>query len=120
MGRGLSWPLLWHFALRGCTDAGGGQACGLRRGCMRRCEYQGTLWRPSPFDFIQAPSVDVLRERLIKRQTDSMEEIEKRIAKAAWETEFAQGKFDRTIINDDLDTAKREILEVVQAFLEAE
>lgn len=70
--------------------------------------------------FIQAPSVDVLRERLIKRQTDSMEDIEKRLAKAAWETEFAHGKFDRTIINDDLETAKREILEVVQAFLNEE
>ena len=68
--------------------------------------------------FIQAPSVEVLRERLIKRQTDPMEEIEKRIAKAAWETEFAQGKFDRTIINDDLETAKRDILEVVQEFIE--
>ena len=68
--------------------------------------------------FIQAPSVEVLRERLIKRGTDSMEEIEKRVAKAAWETEFAQGKFDRTIINDDLETAKREILEVVTAFLD--
>ena len=67
--------------------------------------------------FIQAPSVEVLRERLIKRQTDSMEEIEKRIAKAAWETEFAQGKFDRTIINDDLETAKRDILEVVTDFI---
>ena len=68
--------------------------------------------------FIQAPSIEVLRERLINRQTDSMEEIEKRLAKAAWEMEFAQGKFDRTVINDDLETAKREILEVVQAFLE--
>jgi len=68
--------------------------------------------------FIQAPSVEVLRERLIKRGTDSMEEIEKRVAKATWETEFAQGKFDRTIINDDLETAKREILEVVTAFLD--
>ena len=67
--------------------------------------------------FIQAPSVEVLRDRLVKRGTDSMEEIENRVAKAAWETEFAQGKFDRTIINDDLETAKREILEVVQAFL---
>ena len=46
-----------------------------------------------------------------------MEEIENRVAKAEWETEFAQGKFDRTIINDDLETAKREILEVVTAFL---
>ena len=70
--------------------------------------------------FIQAPSIEVLRDRLIKRQTDSMEEIEKRLAKAAWEMEFAQGKFDRTVINDDLDTAKREILEVVQAFLNEE
>ena len=70
--------------------------------------------------FIQAPSIDVLRERLINRQTDSMEEIEKRLSKAAWEMEFAQGKFDRTVINDDLETAKRKILEVVQAFLEEE
>lgn len=67
--------------------------------------------------FIQAPSIEVLRERLINRQTDSMEEIEKRVAKAAWETEFAQGKFDRTIINDDLETAKCEILTVVKEFL---
>ena len=67
--------------------------------------------------FIQAPSVEVLRERLLKRATDSLEEIESRIAKAEWEMDFAQGKFDRTIINDDLETAKREILETVQAFI---
>lgn len=70
--------------------------------------------------FIQAPSIEVLRERLVKRDTDSMEEIEKRLAKAAWEMDFAQGKFDRVVINDDLETAKREILEVVKAFLESE
>lgn len=70
--------------------------------------------------FIQAPSVEVLRERLIKRGTDSMEEIESRVAKAEWEMEFAQGKFDRVIINDDLETAKREILETVTEFLNAE
>lgn len=70
--------------------------------------------------FIQAPSVEVLRERLIKRGTDSMEEIENRIAKAEWETEFAQGKFDCTIINDDLETAKREILDVVSSFINEE
>lgn len=70
--------------------------------------------------FIQAPSVEVLRERLIKRGTDSMEEIENRIAKAEWETEFAKGKFDCTIINDDLETAKREILDVVNSFINEE
>ena len=68
--------------------------------------------------FIQAPSVEVLRERLIGRDTDSMEEIEKRLAKAAWEMGFAQGKFDKTIINDDLQTAKDEILKVVNGFIE--
>ena len=70
--------------------------------------------------FIQAPSVEVLRERLIKRGTDSMEEIENRVAKAEWETEFAKGKFDCTIINDDLETAKREILDVVSSFINEE
>ena len=67
--------------------------------------------------FIQAPSIEVLRERLVNRQTDSMEEIEKRLAKAQWEMDFAQGKFDVTIINDDLETAKADILEAVLDFL---
>ena len=68
--------------------------------------------------FIQAPSIEVLRERLVKRQTDSMEEIEKRLAKAQWEMDFAQGKFDITIINDDLETAKADILDAVTKFIE--
>lgn len=68
--------------------------------------------------FIQAPSIEVLRERLVNRGTDSMEEIEKRVSKAAWETEFAQGKFDTTIINDDLETAKKEIVKTVRSFFE--
>ena len=68
--------------------------------------------------FIQAPSIEVLRQRLVNRQTDSMEEIEKRLAKAQWEMDFAQGKFDITIINDDLETAKADILEAVTSFIE--
>ncbi|MBQ3709755.1 MAG: guanylate kinase [Bacteroidales bacterium] len=70
--------------------------------------------------FIQAPSIEVLRERLVGRQTDSMEEIEKRLSKAQWEMDFAQGKFDVTIINDDLETAKADILEAVTSFIEKE
>ena len=70
--------------------------------------------------FIQAPSIEVLRERLVKRGTDSMEEIEKLLDKAQWEMDFAQGKFDCTIINDDLATAKADILAAVQGFLEQE
>ena len=70
--------------------------------------------------FIQAPSIEVLRDRLVNRKTDSMEEIEKRLAKAQWEMDFAKDKFDITIINDDLDTAKADILDAVTRFLEQE
>ena len=68
--------------------------------------------------FIQAPSIEVLRDRLVNRQTDSMEEIEKRLAKADWEMNFAKGKFDATIVNDDLETAKSDIVEAVKNFIE--
>ena len=68
--------------------------------------------------FIQAPSVDVLRERLIGRGTDSPEAIEKRVAKAASEMEFAAGKFDYVLVNDDLQTAKAEAEKVIGDFLD--
>lgn len=67
--------------------------------------------------FIQAPSVEVLRERLIGRGTDTEEAIAKRVAKAASEMEFAAGKFDYTLINDDLQTALAEAERVVGGFL---
>lgn len=67
--------------------------------------------------FIQAPSVDILRERLVNRQTDTPEAIEKRVAKAASEMEFAAGKFDYTLINDELQTALAEAERVVGGFL---
>jgi guanylate kinase len=67
--------------------------------------------------FIQAPSVEVLRERLIGRGTDTMEAIEKRVAKAASEMEFAAGKFDYTLINDNVQTALAEAEDVVGKFL---
>ena len=70
--------------------------------------------------FIQAPSIEVLRERLVNRGTDSLEEIEKRLDKAQWEMDFAKDKFDITIINDDLETAKADILAAVKQFIEQE
>ena len=67
--------------------------------------------------FIQAPSVDILRQRLIGRGTDSMEAIGRRVAKAASEMEFAEGKFDYTIINEDIDKAFAEAEGLVGRFL---
>ncbi|MBQ8483149.1 MAG: guanylate kinase [Bacteroidales bacterium] len=67
--------------------------------------------------FIQAPSVEVLRKRLIGRGTDTPEAIDRRVAKAASEMEFAAGKFDHVLINDDLQKAFDEAEEVIGSFL---
>ena len=67
--------------------------------------------------FIQAPSVEILRERLIGRATDTPEAIEKRVAKAASEMEFAAGKFDHVLVNDDLQTAFKEAEKIIDEFL---
>ena len=67
--------------------------------------------------FIQAPSVEVLRERLIGRGTDTDEAIERRVAKAASEMEVAAGKFDHVLVNDDLASAFAEAEQIVSDFL---
>ena len=66
--------------------------------------------------FIQAPSVEILRQRLIKRATDSPEAIERRVAKAAEEMTYA-GKFDHIIVNDDLQKAYADAEKLVSDFL---
>ena len=66
---------------------------------------------------IKAPSVEVLRERLVLRGTDSPEAIEERIAKAESELAFAEGKFDYDLVNDVLDQTFAESEKVVDAFL---
>lgn len=67
--------------------------------------------------FIQAPSVDVLRERLLSRATDTSEAIERRVAKAASEMEFAAGKFDHVLVNDDLQKAFCEAEQLIADFM---
>ena len=66
--------------------------------------------------FIQPPSVEALRKRLVARNTDTPEAIETRIAKAAEELSFAD-RFDVIIVNDNLDTAKAEAYKVIKDFL---
>lgn len=67
--------------------------------------------------FIQPPSIEALRRRLEGRGTDTPEVIESRIQKAAYELSFAP-RFDRVIVNDDLEKAKAEILSAVRDFLQ--
>ncbi len=54
--------------------------------------------------FIAPPDMDTLRQRLIKRGDDTLQEIERRMTNA--EGEMASiGEYDHVVINDDLDHA---------------
>lgn len=66
--------------------------------------------------FIQPPSIEVLRQRLVGRGTDSEEIINDRIARAEFELSHAS-QFDTIVINDDLATAQTEALEKIKDFL---
>ena len=68
------------------------------------------------FIFVQAPSIETLRERLVNRGDTLPEEIDKRVSKAEYEMTFA--KFaDRVIVNDNLADAKRDVMSAVEKFL---
>ena len=67
--------------------------------------------------FIQPPSVEELRNRLVGRATDAPEVIEQRLNKAEFELLFAD-KFDRIVINDDLEKAKVDVYNVIKQFLD--
>ena len=66
--------------------------------------------------FIQPPSVEVLRQRLINRGTDSMEDIQNRVDKAEFEISIGP-QFDHTVINDDLDTAVAQVHDLIADFI---
>jgi guanylate kinase len=68
--------------------------------------------------FVIPPSPRVLIERLRKRRTETEAELSQRIDIAIREVETAQREigdvYDRVLVNDDLDTAVREVVELVQ------
>ncbi|MDO4511517.1 MAG: guanylate kinase [Bacteroidales bacterium] len=66
--------------------------------------------------FVMPPSVAELRRRLEGRATDSAEDIQKRVDKAEFEMSFAP-KFDKVIINDDLEKAVAEARAVITEFV---
>lgn len=66
--------------------------------------------------FIQPPSIDELRRRLEGRGTDAPEVIADRMARASFELTFAD-RFDRVVVNDDLERATAETLDAVSKFL---
>lgn len=66
--------------------------------------------------FIAPPSLEILRERLTNRGTDSPEKIEERLAKA--EIEMADAPlFDTILVNDDLNQTKQALDKEIASFI---
>ena len=66
--------------------------------------------------FIMPPSIETLRQRLLSRATDSIEAINQRVDKAAFELTFSD-KFDKQVVNDDLDKAVEETRQLILDFI---
>lgn len=66
--------------------------------------------------FIQPPSIQVMKQRLRARGTDSEEQLKKRLSKARHELTYAE-KFDHVIINDILSESLQEAEKSVKEFL---
>lgn len=67
--------------------------------------------------FIQPPSIEALRNRLVGRATDTPEVIESRLAKAEFELSFAS-QFDVVVVNDDLSVAQTKAYQMIKEFIE--
>lgn len=65
--------------------------------------------------FIQPPSVEALRQRLIGRGTETPEAIAQRVDRAEFEISYAP-QFDHAVVNDDLDKAIAEVSDILKDF----
>ncbi len=64
--------------------------------------------------FITTKTKDILRQRLISRQSDDLQTIEFRLIQAHNEMQHIQN-FDYVIINDDINTAKEAIIAITRS-----
>ena len=66
--------------------------------------------------FVEPPSVDELKKRLLSRGTETVESLAARVNKASYEISF-KDHFDKIIINDNLDSAYERALKIVGDFI---
>lgn len=67
--------------------------------------------------FIKAPSIEVLKSRLVKRGTETEAALQERVQKASFENTF-QDKFQHVVVNDELDRAVSQISQIVKDYLQ--
>jgi guanylate kinase len=79
---------------------------------------QGQYPEQSLSIFIEPPSIDELKKRLLSRGTETDESIAARVNKAAYEISF-KDQFNKVIVNNDLAKACKEAEEIIRSFIEA-
>lgn len=67
--------------------------------------------------FIEPPSVDELKRRLLSRGTETEDSLHARVSKASYELTFKQS-FNHVIVNDDLEKACNQAERIVAEFLQ--
>jgi len=112
------YPGKWYGTLRSELD----RLWGAHKDIIFDVDVKGALNLSSQFPentlslFIRPPDLEVLKDRLIKRGTETPESLQTRLHKAAEELRFAP-EFDHVIVNDTLETAMQEAFEAVNNFL---
>lgn len=74
---------------------------------------------PATFIFIQPPSIEILKSRLVGRGTESESSVQKRLDQAIKELDYASlpGSHDRIIVNDDLETCYGEFHDYIMGLV---
>jgi guanylate kinase len=65
--------------------------------------------------FVKVPSIEILKDRLTERGTETEESLSRRLFKAKFEMSFAD-KFDVVLLNENLDTSLKEAQKLYDQF----
>ncbi|MGK7369951.1 MAG: guanylate kinase [Candidatus Halalkalibacterium sp. M3_1C_030] len=66
--------------------------------------------------FIRPPSIEELKKRLVNRGSENNASLETRLERAEKELTYAN-EFDFVVINDDLETAYKQVTTIVESFI---
>lgn len=66
--------------------------------------------------FIQPPSIEELKKRLINRGTEDDASLQTRLERAEHELTFAN-RFDYVVVNDDLEVAYKQVTTIIKTFI---
>jgi len=74
------------------------------------------IFKDAVLIFIKPPSIDILKQRLMKRNRESEGEIKLRFERIEMEMEQSR-LFDYQVVNDNLEIAVQELSAIIESYL---